>query len=112
MTDTAPCYMQLAACGPTVAWLTTNPAGNTVHLCQNCLDWWFDEADADRSNEPAAWGWLGTTALRESVTEVLCDPARRSIVREVLQREARARAPWLVDFIERENRMAGAGRYR
>jgi hypothetical protein len=105
--------MRLDACGPTVAWLTTNPAGNTIHLCQHCLDWWFDEADEGRSCEPAAWGRLGPTSpLRDSVAKALRDPANRSIVREVLQREARARAPWLVGFIERENRMVGVGRVR
>lgn len=109
--STDPCYMQLDTCGPTVAWLTTKPAGNTIHLCWRCLDWWFDEADEGRSSEPAAWGRLGPASpLRESVAKALRDPANRSIVREVLQGEARARAPWLVDFIERENRMVGVGR--
>jgi len=58
MSNTTGCYMQLDACGPVVAWLTTNPAGNTVHLCRGCLDWWFDNADAYTGTEPAAWGWI------------------------------------------------------
>jgi hypothetical protein len=43
--------------GPAVArWECWN--GNVVHLCQECLDAWFDNADDDEMLEPAAWSWL------------------------------------------------------
>ncbi|GGW98607.1 hypothetical protein GCM10010321_11220 [Streptomyces chartreusis] len=43
--------------GPAVArWKCQN--GNVVHLCQACLDAWFDNADDDELLEPAAWSWL------------------------------------------------------
>ena len=51
------CHCRLGNCGPSVArWVCGN--GNVVHLCQACLDAWFDNADGDPELEPAAWRWL------------------------------------------------------
>ena len=50
-----PCIQRLD--GPAVVrWECQN--GNVVHLCQECLDAWFDNADDDELLEPAAWSWL------------------------------------------------------
>lgn len=58
MNRPTPCYVQLISCEPAAAWLTTNPAANTIHLCRDCLDAWFDGADGGDYNEPLAWGWV------------------------------------------------------
>lgn len=113
MTATAPCYMQLATCGPAVAWLTTNPAANTVHLCRTCLDWWFDEADDGNSDEPAAWGWTGlpvpAALTDEQIARALTDPRNRAQVSAVLRFESRRNPTWLREFLWREELRA---RYR
>jgi hypothetical protein len=56
--SSAPCTMHASDDHPAaVAWWICNPSRKRVHLCQRCLDIWFDNAD-DGNNEPAAWGWL------------------------------------------------------
>lgn len=42
---------------PAVAWWVSSPSSRRAHLCQRCLDLWFDCADDD-GREPQAWGWL------------------------------------------------------
>jgi hypothetical protein len=105
--------MQLATCGPVVAWLTTNPAANTVHLCQHCLDWWFDEADGGDSDEPLAWGWIHqpvpVVLTDEQVVRALTDPRNRAQVARALHLESRQNPAWLRDFLLREELRA---RYR
>lgn len=106
MNTTTPCYMQLATCGPVVAWLTTNPAANTVHLCQHCLNWWFDEADDGNSEEPAAWGWIHRPApaelTDEQIARALTDPRNRAQVSKVLQVESRRNPAWIREFVWRK----------
>lgn len=40
--------------GPAVAQVTCVPSENRVRICRDCLDWWFDAADEDETNEPSA----------------------------------------------------------
>ena len=47
------------------------------------------------------------TPSPEEITVWLRDPRNREAVAQVLRHEARARAPWLREFIERENRIRG-----
>jgi hypothetical protein len=105
--------MQLVTCGPVVAWLTTNPAANTVHLCQNCLDWWFDEADYGASNEPLAWGWTGqrepAALTDEQIARALTDPRNRTQVSQVLRFESFRDPAWLREFLRREELRARHG---
>ncbi|MFE2712233.1 hypothetical protein ACFXKI_09645 [Streptomyces mirabilis] len=100
----APCYMQLATCGPVAAWLTTSPSANTVHLCRHCLDWWFDETDAGSNEEPLDWGWIRQPAVltEEQIAAALTDPRNRARVSEVLRHESRRNPTWLREFLWRE----------
>lgn len=51
------CDLELPTCSSAVArWSCAN--GYVGHLCQKCLDHWFDNADDDDSLEPVAWMWL------------------------------------------------------
>lgn len=56
------CHCRLDNCGPAVArWTCGN--GNVVHLCQKCLDHWFDNSDDDPDLEPATWRWLNGSGM-------------------------------------------------
>ncbi|MBT2508819.1 hypothetical protein J7I98_23615 [Streptomyces sp. ISL-98] len=46
----------------------------------------------------------------EDIAGWLRDPANREAVAEALRREARCGAPWLRDFLARENRVHRQGR--
>ena len=115
------CYMQLTTCGPAAAWLTTNPAANTIHLCQHCLNWWFDNADNGDAEEPLAWGWTwpptrATVRLtREQIVRALTDPRNHRQVSEVLHAESLRNPGWLREFLLREavrnSRLAPMNRY-
>ena len=110
MTVPTRCYMQLGACGPAVAWLTTSPAGNTLSVCRRCLDWWFDNADAHAETEPTAWGWIRRpepVLADEEIARVLTDLRYRAQVSRVLQVESRQNPAWLREFALREERRAG-----
>ena len=50
------------------------------------------------------------TPTPEDIAAWLRDPPNRDAVAEVLRREARADAPWLREFIARENRAHRRGR--
>jgi hypothetical protein len=113
---TAPtrCYMQLGACGPAVAWLTTSPAGNTLRVCRDCLNWWLDNADTHADTEPTAWGWISRPepALSdEHIAAALTDPRYRAQVSKVLQVESWRNPGWLREFMLREERGARYGNY-
>lgn len=109
------CIMKLDACGPAVAWLTTNPSMNIVHLCRTCLDWWFDEADDGNSDEPLAWGWIHqpvpVVLTDEQVARALTDPRNRAQVSKVLQVESRRNPAWWREFVLREELRRQYGRY-
>lgn len=109
-----PCYMQLATCGPVVAWLTTNPAANTINLCQNCLNCWFDCSDDGDADEPLAWGWTRqpapATPTDEQIARALTDPRNRAQVSKVLQHESLRNPGWLREFVLREELRARYGR--
>lgn len=47
---------------------------------------------------------------RDEIGVWLRDPSNREAVADVLRREARAGAPWLREFIARENRIHRQGR--
>ncbi|MFE9391719.1 hypothetical protein [Streptomyces sp. NPDC006784] len=51
------CHCALASCTEPVALIRT-AAGNTVVVCQVCLDSWFDQADDEPIIEPTAWWWI------------------------------------------------------
>lgn len=107
---TARCYMQLGACGRAVAWLTTSPAANTLRVCRDCLDWWFDNADTHIDTEPAAWGWIRRPELAladEEIVRALADPRHRAQVSRVLQAESLRNPAWLREFALREELRAG-----
>jgi len=104
MSKLGPCRVGLPNCGTPTAWWTSGNGAYT-RLCKKCLDLWFDNADDDDSLEPTAWGWLNPpTPSAEQLAAALRDPSNRSVVREILRSEARHGAPWLVEFIDRENR--------
>lgn len=106
------CYMRLGGCGPTVAWLTTNPAANTIHLCQYCLDWWLDNADDGNSLEPLAWGWIRQPTLTDKqIAAALTDPRNRDQVSKVLRFESLRDPQWLREFMWREQIGARYGSY-
>lgn len=109
---TTACYMRLTGCGPAVAWLTTNPAANTVHLCQHCLDWWFDEADTHTDTEPASWGWIRHAAFTdEQIAGALIDPRNRDQVAQVLRYESRRDPQWFREVVWREELRRQYGRF-
>ncbi|MGW1497571.1 hypothetical protein ACWCQW_03085 [Streptomyces mirabilis] len=106
MSKHGPCYMRVNSCGPVAAWITTNPAANTVRLCQRHLDWWFDNADDGSGNEPLNWGWLiRPEPAAADIAAWVRDSRNHQAVAGVLRREARIGAPWLHEFIARENRI-------
>jgi hypothetical protein len=103
--------MQLGACGPAVAWLTTSPAATTLSVCHSCLDWWLDNADTHTETEPAAWGWIGRpepVLADEEIARALTDPRYRAQVSRVLQVESRRNPAWLREFALREELRAGS----
>jgi len=72
-----------------VAWMRLSPSGNVVRLCQRDLDYWFDDADNETTNEPMDWGW-GLLARPPSRTLTLSE--RFFVERGQLTAADRARA--------------------
>lgn len=106
MSKHGPCELGLPTCisGPLAWW--QRPEGRLVRLCKPHLDLCFDAADDAPASEPTAWGWLiAPEPAAADVAAWLRDPHNREAVALVLRREARIGAPWLREFIDREDRI-------
>ncbi|QDN57377.1 hypothetical protein [Streptomyces sp. S1D4-20] len=106
MSKHGPCELLLPTCVPgPLAWWQC-PEGRLVRLCKPHLDLCFDAADADPASEPTAWGWLiAPEPAAADIAAWLRAPRNREAAALVLRREARIGAPWLHEFIARENRI-------